>query len=51
MNFVLATLVFLLFAFFIGLGIVMMLAGKPILLVVALGVFIGTFIKYGCLAH
>ena len=51
MNFALSILVFLLFAFFIGLGIVLMLAGKPIVFILALAVFIGTFIKYGCLAH
>ena len=51
MNFALAILIFLLFAFFIGWGIVLLLAGKPILFAVAMLVFIGTFIKYGCLSH
>ena len=51
MNFALALLTFLLFAFFIGWGIILLLAGKPILLIVALGIFLGTFIKYGCLTH
>ena len=51
MNFALAILAFLLFAFFIGWGIVLLLAGKPILFAVAMLVFIGTFIKYGCLSH
>ncbi len=51
MNFSLAILTFLLFAFFIGCGIVLMLAGKPILFIVAMAIFIATFIKYGCLSH
>ncbi len=51
MNFLLAIFVFLLFAFFISWGIVLLLAGKPILFIVAVAVFLGTFIKYGCLSH
>ena len=51
MKFALAILVFVLFAFFIGWGIILMLAGKPWLLIAALLVFIGTFIKYGCRVH
>ena len=51
MKFALAILTFFLFAFFIGLGIVLMLAGKPLVLIVALGIFLGTFVKYGCLSH
>ena len=51
MNFALAILAFFLFAFFIGWGIVLLLAGKPILFAVAMLVFVGTFIKYGCLSH
>lgn len=51
MKFALAILVFLLFAFFIGWGIVLLLAGKPWLLVATLAVFFGTFAKYGCHSH
>lgn len=51
MNFLLAILVFLAFTVFIGWGIVLLLAGKPIVLILALGAFLGTFIKYGCLSH
>ena len=51
MKFVLAILVFLLFTFFISWGIVLLMHGKPGLLLAALGVFFGTFIKYGCLSH
>jgi len=51
MKFVLAILVFLLFTFFISWGIVLLMHGSPWLLLAALGVFFGTFIKYGCLSH
>lgn len=51
MKFAAAILVFALFALFIGVGIVEVLKGNPWVLVAALGVFIGTFIKYGCLTH
>ena len=51
MKFMLAVAVFVLFAFFLGWGIVLLLAGKPILFTVALLAFLGTFIKYGCLSH
>ena len=51
MNFALAILVFLAFTFFIGLGIVLMLAGKPLVFIAAMVVFVGTFAKNGCLSH
>jgi hypothetical protein len=51
MKFALAVLVFVLFTFFISWGIIMMMHGQPWLLLAALGVFVGTFIKYGCLTH
>ena len=51
MKFSLAILTFLLFAFFISWGIVLLLAGKPVLFIVAMAVFVGTFVKYGCLSH
>lgn len=51
MKFIAAVLVFALFAFFIGWGILMLMHGSPWLLIAALAVFIGTFIKFGCLAH
>jgi hypothetical protein len=51
MKFFLAIVVFLLFVFFISWGIIMMMHGQPWLLLAALGVFLGTFIKYGCLSH
>jgi hypothetical protein len=50
MKFAMAILIFALFAF-IGWGIILLLAGHPLLLIVALVAFLGTFIKYGCLAH
>ncbi|HZL79167.1 MAG TPA: hypothetical protein VFC17_09950 [Candidatus Limnocylindrales bacterium] len=51
MKFALAISIFVLFAFFISWGILLLLAGHPLLLVCALLAFIGTFIKYGCLSH
>lgn len=51
MKFALAILVFLLFTFFISWGIVLLMHGSPWLLIAAVAVFIGTFIKYGCLSH
>jgi hypothetical protein len=51
MKFFLAIVTFTAFAFFISWGIVEMLKGSPWLLLAALAVFIGTFIKFGCLSH
>jgi hypothetical protein len=51
MKFALSILVFLLFAFFISWGIVLLLAGKPWLFIAALVVFFGTFARYGCHSH
>ncbi len=51
MKFAMAILVFALFALFISWGIVLLLAGKPWLLIGALVVFFGTFIRYGCHTH
>jgi len=51
MKFAAAILVFGLFALFISLGIIEVLKGNPWLLFASLAVFLGTFIKYGCLSH
>jgi ABC-type multidrug transport system permease subunit len=51
MKFALAILVFVLFAFFISWGVILVLHGQPWLLACALLVFIGTFIRYGCQSH
>jgi hypothetical protein len=51
MKFLLAIVTFGAFAFFIGWGIIEMLKGSPWLLLASLGVFLGTFIKFGCLSH
>jgi hypothetical protein len=48
MNFALAILVFVLFGLAIGGGILMLIAGKPLLFILALIAFLGTFAKYGC---
>lgn len=51
MKFALAIAVFGLFAFFISWGIIELLKGRPWLFIAALGVFLGTFVKYGCRSH
>ncbi len=51
MNFALAFLSFVVFAFFMGWGIVLLMTGSPWLLVVSLLVFLGAFTKYGCLSQ
>ena len=51
MKFTLAIATFVLFAFFISWGIIEMLKGSPWLLLASVGMFLGTFIKFGCLSH
>ena len=51
MKFALAILTFALFAFFISWGIIELLKGKPWLLLASVGIFLGTFIKFGCQSH
>jgi hypothetical protein len=51
MKFALAILTFLVFTFFISWGIILMMHGSPWLLIASVGVFLGTFIKFGCLSH
>ena len=51
MKFALAIAVFVGFAFFISWGILLLLAGHPWLLICAVLLFLGTFIKFGCLSH
>jgi len=48
MKLFLAVLVFSLFAIAIGGGILMLMAGKPLLFILAMLAFLGTFAKYGC---
>jgi len=51
MKFTLAVVTFALFAFFISWGILELLKGRPWLLLASVGVFLGTFIKFGCQSH
>ncbi len=51
MKFASAIAVFVLFAFFLSWGILLMLHGSPWVLLASAGIFLGTFIKYGCLSH
>jgi hypothetical protein len=50
MKFALAILIFLLMAGVLGAGILMLLAGKPLLLVVGIVGFVLLFAKFGCLS-
>lgn len=51
MKFAAAIAVFAGFACLIGWGVVELLKGSPWLLLAAVGVFLGTFIKFGCQSH
>jgi hypothetical protein len=51
MNFALAFLTFVVFAFFLGWGIVLLMTGTPWLFIAALLVFVGAFAKFGCLSQ
>jgi hypothetical protein len=51
MKFALAILAFLLMAGILGAGILLLLAGKPLLLVIGVVGFVVAFAKYGCLSH
>jgi len=51
MKFALAILAFLLMAGILGAGILLLLAGKPLLLIAGIVGFILAFAKYGCLSH
>ena len=51
MKFALAILVFLVMAGILGAGILMLLAGKPLLLIVGVIGFVLAFAKFGCLSH
>jgi hypothetical protein len=48
MNFVLAFLCFAVFAFILGWGVILLLSGLPWLLLAAMLVFVGAFVKFGC---
>jgi cobalamin biosynthesis protein CobD/CbiB len=51
MKFAAAILVFVLFALFLSWGVIEMLKGQPWLLLAAVGLFVGTFIKFGCVSQ
>jgi hypothetical protein len=51
MNFALAFLTFVVFAFFLAWGIVLLMSGSPWLFLAALVVFFGSFAKFGCLSN
>ena len=51
MMFALAILVYLLMAAVIGAGILLLVAGKPLLLIISLIAFVVAFGKLGCATH
>lgn len=51
MKFALAILVYLLVGFVLSAGILMLLAGKPWLLIIALLAYIVAFGRLGCMTH
>jgi len=51
MKFYLAILVYLLIGLVIGAGILLMVAGKPWLLIAALVAYVVAFGKLGCMTH
>jgi hypothetical protein len=51
MKLALAALVYLVIALVLSLGILLLLTGKPWLLIIAVLVYIVAFSKIGCLSH
>ena len=51
MKFALAILVYLLMAAVIGAGILLVVAGKPLFLIIALIAFVVAFGRLGCMTH
>ena len=51
MKFALAILVYLLMAAVIGAGILLLVAGKPLLFIIALIAFVVAFGRLGCVSH
>jgi hypothetical protein len=51
MKFALAILVYLVIAFVLGAGILMLIAGKPWLLIIGAVAFIVAFGRLGCMPH
>jgi hypothetical protein len=49
--FALAILVYLLMAAIIGAGILLLVAGKPLLLIIAVIAFVVAFGRLGCMTH
>jgi hypothetical protein len=51
MKLFLAALVYLVIAFFLGWGILLVMAGKPLFLIIAFIAFVVAFGKIGCMTH
>jgi hypothetical protein len=51
MKFALAILTYLLMAAILGAGILLLVAGKPLLFIIAVIAFVVAFGKLGCMSH
>jgi len=51
MKFALAILVYLIMATILGAGILLLVAGKPLLLIIGFIAFVVAFGKLGCMTH
>jgi hypothetical protein len=51
MKLFLAALVYLVIAFILGWGILLVMAGKPLFLIIAFIAFVVAFGKIGCMTH
>jgi hypothetical protein len=51
MKLFLAALVYLVIAFILGCGILLVMAGKPLFLIIAFIAFVVAFGKIGCMTH
>lgn len=51
MKLFLAALIYLVIAFILGWGILLVMAGKPLFLIIAFIVFVVAFGKIGCMTH
>ena len=51
MKFALAILVYLLMAALLGVGVLLLVSGKPLVLIIALIAYVVAFGKLGCMTH
>lgn len=51
MNLALAILVYLLIAALLGIGVILLVSGKPLLLIIVVIAYVVSFGKLGCMTH